>query len=403
MHIEFSKKLRNTPPYLFVEIERKYEEAVRNGIDIINMAIGDPDIPTPSFIIEKFNKFVWKPEFHRYPHYDGCFEFREEVSGYIKNRFNVDVSPEDEVVALLGAKEGIAHIFLAFVDEGDFALVPDPSYPVYNTAALFAGGIPYPMPLLPENGYLPCFEDIPGEVVRRSRIMFINYPNNPTGAVATGEFYRKAVEFCLENDIILCNDNAYCDFIYDNDKIHSVLNIDGARECAIEFYTCSKSYNMTGWRIGYAVGNARIISGLKAVKHNLDSGQFTAIQYACMEAFKNGDPFVSEMRKNYLNRINIAVKRLKAAGLNANKPQGTFYLWVPVPEGWDSIGFSDYLLEEARVLTAPGLGFGRYGEGFIRFSLTLPGERLEEAMDRIEDAMRYIPQRRGILQRSCRY
>ncbi len=387
MNLEFSRKLLNAPPYLFVEIEKKLEQAVKKGEDIIDLAVGDPDTPTPSFVVEKFSEIIWRPEFHRYPHYDGSDEFRQTVSAFMKNKYDIDVSYEHEIVALLGAKEGVAHIFLAFINEGDFALVPDPAYPVYKTATLFAGGVPYPMPLLPENGYLPDLSKIPEEVAQRAKIMFINYPNNPTGAVADRHFYKRAVEYCIENNIVLCNDNAYCDFIYGKDKMVSVFNIEGAKECAIEFYTCSKSYNMTGWRIGFAIGNDKVINGLKAVKHNLDSGQFTALQYACMEALKRGHDFTIHMKNIYKERISLALEKLGRAGLNVKAPEGTFYIWTPVPQGFDSMSFSNFLLEKAKVMVAPGVGFGRHGEGFFRISLTAAQKRLNEALERICKAL----------------
>ena len=279
-----SRRVTNAPPYLFVEIERKRDQAILQGRDIINLAIGDPDFPTPDFIIKRMEQVIKSPKNHQYPDYDGSPEFRRAAAEYIEKKYDVRVDPDTQIVALLGSKEGIAHTFLACVNEGDFTLVPDPAYPVYKIATLFAGGVPYPMPLFEKNNFLPDFGAIPTEVAERAKLMFINYPNNPTGTTADKNFYTKAVEFCKQYNIVLCNDNAYCEFMFSGEESTSILQVEGGTDIGIEFYTCSKSYNMTGWRIGFAVGNKETISGLKAVKHNLDSGQFTAIQEAGIEA-----------------------------------------------------------------------------------------------------------------------
>ena len=379
-----SRRVTNAPPYLFVEIERKRDQAILQGRDIINLAIGDPDFPTPDFIIKRMEQVIKSPKNHQYPDYDGSPEFRRAAAEYIEKKYDVRVDPDTQIVALLGSKEGIAHTFLACVNEGDFTLVPDPAYPVYKIATLFAGGVPYPMPLFEKNNFLPDFGAIPTEVAERAKLMFINYPNNPTGTTADKNFYTKAVEFCKQYNIVLCNDNAYCEFMFSGEESTSILQVEGGTDIGIEFYTCSKSYNMTGWRIGFAVGNKETISGLKAVKHNLDSGQFTAIQEAGIEALENGDWFAKEMRNIYSQRCEIWTESLKIMGLDFVKPKGAFYVWTKVPEGYDSMRFADMILEKADVLVAPGVGFGKHGEGYFRISLTINGNRLEEAMERMK-------------------
>lgn len=379
-----ARRILAAPPYLFVEIERKRDQAVLQGRDIINLAIGDPDMSTPDFVIDKMKSAIEKPKNHQYPDYDGSPEFRRIAAEFIQRKYGVTLDPDSQIVALLGSKEGIAHTFLACVNEGDFTLVPDPAYPVYKTATLFAGGVPYPMPLLPENRFLPDFKAIPVEVAERAKLMFINYPNNPTGATADKEFYAGAVEFCKKYNIVLCNDNAYCEFVFDGGESTSILQVEGGMDIGIEFYSCSKSYNMTGWRIGFAVGSKETIAGLKAVKHNLDSGQFTAIQEAGAEALENGDWFAQEMRNIYSQRSDICINELKEMKLEVEKPKGAFYIWAKVPKGYDSMRFADTLLDKADVLVAPGVGFGKYGEGYFRISLTISNHRLVEAMERIK-------------------
>jgi len=381
--MKHARRLDNAPPYLFVEIEDSIKKAQAQGVDVINLAIGDPDLPTPPFIINRMVEALKDQKYHCYPEYDGCIEFRTAAANYYKRRFGVELDPETEVLTLLGAKEGIAHIFFALVNEGDFTLVPDPQYPVYKNATGLTGGVPYPMPLLSENAFLPDFSRIPKELLKRTKILFLNYPNNPTGAVADLGFYQKAVEFALEYDIVVCNDNAYSEFTWDGFRAPSILEVKGAMRTSIEFHTLSKSYNMTGWRIGYAAGNAEIISKLKKMKHNIDSGVFTAIQAAGIEALDNGDEFISGMRAVYALRREIAAKMLHEAGFEFEMPRGTFYIWFKVPDGLTSKGFSDELLKKTGVVVAPGSGYGEYGEGFCRISLTVSDVRLREAFTRI--------------------
>lgn len=381
-----ARRLDNAPPYLFVEIERKIREAREKGVDVINLAIGDPDMPTPGFIVEKMVEAVRNPVYHQYPEYDGCEEYREAIAAYYKRRFGVVLDPETEILALLGSKEGIAHIFGALVNDGDFTLVPDPQYPVYKLATSITGGIAYPMPLLPENGFLPDFSVIPEEVLKRTKILFINYPNNPTGTVAGLDFYGRVAGLGRKYDILVCNDNAYSEFTYDGITAPSLLQAEGAMETCMEFHTLSKSYNMTGWRIGYAVGNRDAISKLKKMKHNIDSGAFTAVQIAAVEALEKGDSFTKEMVGVYDRRRRAAFGFLDDMGWDYVRTMGAFYVWVKLPPELKSLAFSDLLLERCGVVVAPGSGYGDYGEGYIRLSLTVPDERLDEAFVRIRAA-----------------
>ncbi|AEV67970.1 LL-diaminopimelate aminotransferase [Acetivibrio clariflavus] len=378
-----ARRLDNAPPYLFVEIEENIKKALARGVDVINLGIGDPDLPTPYFVVRKMAEAIKNPNYHIYPEYDGCLEFRCAVAEHYKKRFGVDLDPETEVVALLGSKEGIAHIFFALVNEGDFTLVPDPEYPVYELATALTGGVPYHMPLTKENGFFPDLSAIPKEVIKRAKILFVNYPNNPTGAVANLEQYQKLVDFGLEHDIVVCNDNAYSEFTFDGIKAPSILNAVNAKDIAVEFHSFSKSYNMTGWRLGFAVGNREAISKLKKMKNNIDSGVFTAIQIAGIEALRGCEKFVEGMRKIYARRREIAINELQKLGFEFEIPKGTFYFWIKVPEGFTSKSFTDMLLEKTGVVVAPGSGYGEYGEGYIRISLTISDERLKEAFERI--------------------
>lgn len=379
-----ARRLDNAPPYLFVEIERKIKEAQEKGIDVINLGIGDPDMPTPDFIVEKMVEAVRNPVYHQYPEYDGCIEYRQAVADYYKRRFGVSLDPETEVLALLGSKEGIAHIFSALVNDGDFTLVPDPQYPVYKLATSITGGIAYPMPLLPENRYLPDFSVIPEEVLKRAKILFVNYPNNPTGVVAGLDFYNEVAALGRKYDILICNDNAYSEFTYDGITAPSLLQAEDAMDTCVEFHTLSKSYNMTGWRIGYAVGSRDAIAKLKKMKHNIDSGAFTAVQIAAIEALEKGDAFTAGMVEVYNRRRLAAFAFLDGMGWDYVRTMGAFYIWAKIPAGYTSLEFSDHLLEKCGVVVAPGSGYGDYGEGYIRLSLTVPDARLAEAFERIK-------------------
>jgi LL-diaminopimelate aminotransferase len=380
---EKAERLKQLPPYLFKEIDRKKKEVMARGIDIIDLGVGDPDIPTPPHIIEALKKAADEPANHRYPSYSGMAAFKETVAEWYGRRFGVTLDPATEVITLIGSKEGIAHFPLAFINVGNIALVPSPAYPVYRIATLFAGGEPYTMPLLKENDFLPDLEAIPGDVADRARIMIINYPNNPTSATADPGFFSKVVAFAKKYRIIVCHDAAYTEMAFDGYKPPSFLEVEGAKEIGLEFHSLSKTYNMTGWRIGFAVGNQEAIDGLGGIKSNIDSGVFQAVQMAGMEALRGDQSCVHEMTRTYEARRDLMIKGLRDAGFAVNSPKATFYLWVQVPEGYSSASFAARLLEEAGLVVTPGNGFGEPGEGYFRIALTQTEERLSEAMDRI--------------------
>ncbi|MFZ5816712.1 MAG: LL-diaminopimelate aminotransferase [Bacillota bacterium] len=381
-----AQRIAAVPPYLFAEIDKKKREVIARGVDVISLGIGDPDLPTPPFVIEAMHKAIEKPAYHQYPDYDGSLAFRQAACSFYQKRFGQTFDPKSEALALIGSKEGLAHIIWAYIDAGDVALVPDPAYPVYKTHTLLAGGTPYMMPLKAENDFLPDLDAIPEDVARKAKLMFLNYPNNPTGAVATVEFYQKAVDFCRKYDILLVSDNAYSEMTYDGYKAPSIFDAEGAREVAVEFWSLSKPFNMTGWRIAFVVGNADAIGALGIIKTNTDSGQFTAVQEAAIAALTSpeADQFIAEMNEVYRVRRDIAVEGLRAIGLDAKPMKGSFYLWVPVPEGHTSASFATLLLEEAGVVVTPGGAYGQYGEGYIRVALCLKEERLKEAVERIK-------------------
>jgi len=383
LKIEKAERLKQLPPYLFKELDRQKAEVRAKGVDVIDLGVGDPDLPTPSHIVEALKRAAENPANHRYPSYSGMDDFNATVARWYKKRFGVSLDPASEVVTLIGSKEGIAHIPLAFIESGDIALVPSPCYPVYHIGARFAGGEPYFMDLRKENGFLPDLASIPSEVARRAKIMFINYPNNPTAAVATKEFFESVVAFAEKFNIIVCHDAAYSEMAYDGFKPMSFLEVDGAKAVGIEFHSLSKTYNMTGWRIGFAVGHAEVINGLGQVKSNIDSGAFQAVQVAGIAALEGDQACVGEMQQVYQKRRDILVDGLTSIGLSVEKPRATFYLWIEVPEGFTSAQFSSRLLTEAGIVTTPGNGFGEAGEGYIRMALTVGSERMREAVERM--------------------
>src|SRR4030066_532865 len=384
--MKIAQRIETIPPYLFAEIDKKKEEAMKKGVDIINLGIGDPDQPTPNNIIEKLRESVKDPKTHDYPPYAGTAEFRQAVASWYKNRFRVDLDPDKEVMALIGSKEGIAHIFLAFIDPGDFSLIPDPGYPVYKTGTLFANGFPYIMPLLEENDYLPVLEEIDEEIAQRAKLMFINYPNNPTAAVANKDFFEKVVKFAKKNDILVCHDFAYSEMTFDNYKTNSFLEVDGAKEVGIEFHSLSKTYNMTGWRLGFAVGNKDAISALSIIKTNIDSGVFKAIQQAGIEALTGPQDNIEKMNNIYSGRRNVVINGLNKLGWNLKPTKATFYIWIPTLNKMSSMEFSNLLLEKTGIIVTPGIDYGEYGEGYVRIALTVEEKRLEEAIGRMEKA-----------------
>jgi len=384
--MKIAQRIETTPPYLFAEIDKKKEEAIKRGVDIINLGIGDPDQPTPNNIIEKLRESVKDPKTHDYPPYAGTAEFRQAVTLWYKNRFGVDLDPDNEVMALIGSKEGIAHIFLAFIDPGDFSLIPEPSYPVYKTGTLFANGFPYIMPLLEENDFLPDLEEIDEEIAQRTKLMFINYPNNPTAAVADKTFFERVVKFAKKYDILVCHDFAYSEMTFDNYKTNSFLEVDGAKDVGIEFHSLSKTYNMTGWRLGFVVGNKKAISALSIIKTNIDSGVFKAIQQAGIEALTGPQDNIEKMNKIYTGRRNVVINGLNELGWNLKPTKATFYIWIPTLNKMNSMEFSNLLLEKTGIIVTPGIGYGEYGEGYVRIALTVDEKRLEEAMGRMEKA-----------------
>jgi LL-diaminopimelate aminotransferase len=384
MEIIQAQRLKQLPPYLFAQIDRMKQEVKAKGVDIIDLGIGDPDRPTPPHIIECLQKAAADAENHRYPSYEGMLSFRQAVAAWYLKRFGITLNPQDEVVSLIGSKEGIAHIPLAFVNPGERVLVPSPGYPVYKTSTIFAGGIPEIMPLRRENGFLPDFSAISERVFKETRLMFLNYPNNPTAAVAEKSFFAEAVALAKKYNIIICHNAAYSEVAFDGYRPQSFLEVDGAREVAVEFHSLSKTYNMTGWRIGFAVGNKNIVGGLGKIKTNIDSGIFQAVQWAGVEALTGDQRIADAMKGVYQERRDVLVSGLKSAGLDFDVPKATFYLWVCVPKGYTSSACTIHLLEKVGIVTTPGSGFGEEGEGYIRFALTVEKERLQEAVERIK-------------------
>jgi LL-diaminopimelate aminotransferase len=381
---EVANRLKRLPPYLFAEIDKKKRELIKQGKDIIDLGVGDPDQPTPKHIIEALARAAQDPRNHQYALDAGMPEFKNAIAKWYDRRFGVKLDPEKEILPLIGSKEGIGHIPLAFVNNHDVVLVPDPAYPAYQSGSIFAGGEVYYMPLLERNNFLPDFDAIDPQVAHRAKLMFLNYPNNPTGATCGKDLFQKAVEFAGQYNIIVCHDAAYSELTFDNYKPHSFLEVEGAKEVGIEFHSLSKIYNMTGWRIGFAVGNKDIIAGLARVKSNLDSGIFQAIQVAGIAALTGPQTFRKELMKMYQERRDILISGLDALGWHVRKPKATFYVWINVPPGFTSAELARLLLEKANIISTPGNGFGMCGEGYIRMTLTKGKERLEEAVHRIK-------------------
>lgn len=379
-----ASRVETIPPYLFSRIDKKKTEARNRGVDLIDFGIGDPDIPTPGNIVERMKEAVADQKNHRYPSYEGMLEFRTAVSDWYLRRFGVELDPATQVVTLIGSKEGIAHIPWAYIESGDMALVPSPGYPVYRIMTLLAGGIPYIMPLLEENQYLPRFDLIPEEVLRKAKLMFINYPNNPTGAHADNEVYAKALYAAAKYDILVCHDAAYSEIAYDEYNPRSILEFDKEKKYSVEFHSLSKTYCMTGWRIGFAVGNTDAIQNLGKLKTNIDSGVFQAIQYAGIEALTGDQSSVAEMKQTLQRRRDLVVDGLLSAGISTERPRATFYIWAKVPKGYNSADFCEKLIEEAGIVVTPGSGFGDEGEGYFRVSITIGEDRIREAIKRFK-------------------
>jgi len=379
----YADRINSLPPYLFAAIDEAKTEMTAKGVDVIDLGVGDPDQPTPAHIVESMCEAVRNPKTHRYPSYTGMLAFREAAANWCKETRGLDIDPVSETLTLIGSKEGVAHIPLAFINPGDVVLVPDPAYPVYSIGTQFAGGVPHVMPLLEENDFLPDLDAIPKDVLAKTKLMFLNYPNNPTSAIADVGFFEEVVDFARENEIIIVHDNAYSEMVFDNYMAPSFLSVDGAMDVGIELYSLSKTYNMTGWRIAFTVGNSEVINGIGKVKSNIDSGAFDAVQLAGITALSSSQQCVSDMNRIYTQRRDALLKGLGGIGIGVKPPKATFYVWAPVPDGYDSIGFSKLLLENAGIVATPGVGFGEYGEGYIRFALTQSVERINEAVERM--------------------
>jgi LL-diaminopimelate aminotransferase len=381
--MRLSSRLNRLTPYLFVEINRVIAEKRAQGERIISLAIGDPDMPTPEHIITCLCQEAHNPENHRYPETAGLPELRIAIAKWYKKRFDVDLDPENEVLPLIGSKEGIGHIAFCLLDSGDIALIPDPAYPVYRVGTMLAGGEPYFMPLREENNFLPALNEIPAETARKAKVIWLNYPNNPTGAVAGMDFFERVVGFARRYDIAVCHDAPYTEIAFDGYKPVSFLEVEGAKDVGIEFHSFSKTYNMTGWRIGMAVGNARLIRALRDVKSNLDSGIPQAIQKAAIAALEGPQECAARNRAVYEKRRNLLAQALKSIGLDFEMPQASLYFWVKVPDGYTSTEFTKVLLEQIGVVVTPGTGYGPSGEGYIRMSLTVPDDEIKEAVERL--------------------
>lgn len=379
----FAERLERVPPYLFVEIDRLKREAIAKGADIIDFGVGDPDQPTPWEIIEELYRAAQDPKTHRYALDGGLPQFKQAIAAWYRRRFHVTLDPETEILPLIGSKEGIAHLPLAFINPGDAALVPDPCYPPTRNGTILAGGEPIVMPLREANGFVPDLRAISSAEVGRAKVMFLNYPNNPTAATVSAAWLREAVAFAREHRLILCYDNAYSELTFDGYQAPSVLQVEGAKEVAVEFHSLSKNCNMTGWRVGWAAGHAQAIAGLLQVKSNVDSGVFTAIQWAGVKALEILDHHLPKMRQVYQERRDLLVAGLRRRGWEVATPKATFYLWVKTPRGQSSAEAAKGLLERSQMVVTPGHGFGPSGEGYLRFALTVPKERIQQALERL--------------------
>lgn len=378
-----AKRLKQLPPYLFAEIDKLKSELVAKGADVIDLGVGDPDLPTPSHIVEALRRSAQDPANHRYPSYSGMGDFKVSVSRWYKKRFDVELDPDAEVVSLIGSKEGIAHIPLAFVDPGEPVILPDPGYPVYQAGTVFAGGVPHFVPLRVDTGFLPDLSEIPEDVAQKAKLLFLNYPNNPTAAIAEVDFFEEVVAWAKQYEVMVCHDAAYTEIAYDGYRAPSIFQVEGAKDVAIEFHSLSKTYNMTGWRVGFAVGNREIVAGLGRIKTNVDSGIFQAVQWAAMAALDGSQDCVEENKRIYEQRRDVLVEGLRRAGLEVRPPKATFYVWVKVPQGYTSKDFAGHLLKGAAIVATPGVGFGPHGEGYVRMTLCAPVERIQEAVERM--------------------
>jgi len=381
--MKMARRIENLPPYLFVEITQKIAEKKAKGEEVISFAIGDPDIPTPHHIIDRLCQAAQDPANHRYPETEGLPGLRRAIAEWYKKRFNVSLDAAKEVLPLMGSKEGLAHVAWCIIDPGDIALVPDPAYPVYGISTILAGGTPHYIPLVAENDFLPDLDNIPAQVVEKAKMLWINYPNNPTGAVADIDFFNHVVKFAQQHNLAICHDGPYSEVAFDGYQPVSFMQAEGAKGVGVEFHSLSKSYNMTGWRIGMAVGNAELIDALKRVKSNVDSGISQAIQYAAIEALAGPQDCIQEHNTIYQKRRDLVVDMLNNIGLEAKTPKASLYVWAKVPKGYNSIEFANTLLEDVGVVVTPGVGYGKNGEGYVRLSLTIPDAGLVKGLSRL--------------------
>lgn len=389
--MQTANRLKRIPPYLFIQLRNKINQAVADGIDVISLAIGDPVEPTPQAVIDELNRAAVDPANHRYPTDEekGMFAFRQAVADWYAKRYTVELEPEGEVLGLIGSKEGCHHFILAVVNPGETVLMTDPGYPAYRASIFMAGGEPYNVPIMADNGFLPKLADIPSDVAQRATAMFLNYPNNPTGATATPEFFAEVVKFAKIYDIAVCHDNPYSEVVFDGERPLSFLSVPGAKEVGVELNSLSKPFNMTGWRIGMAMGNADLITGMAKVKGNTDSGIFNAIQYAGITALTQCQKNIDDMLPIYARRRQKILNTFGELGwADYVSPKGTFYLWMPTPGGMSSNDFATLIFEKAAVVITPGAAYGEYGEGYFRLVLTVPDQRLDEALSRIKQALR---------------
>lgn len=385
--MRFATRLELVPPYLFAELERKIEEKRREGVDVISLGIGDPDLPTPDPVIRALQEAAASPGTHQYPTNRGLRQFREAVAGFYAERFGVELDAATEVVPVLGGKEGVAHIAFACLDPGDVALAPEPGYPPYTSGPLFAGADLHYLPLREENGFLPDLDAVPSDVAGSANLLFLNYPNNPTGAVVAPGFFERTVDYARANDLIVVHDNAYSEVAFDGYDPPSFLAAEGAKDVGVEIFSLSKGWNMTGWRVGWVAGNAEVVEQYRRLKTNLDSGMFEALQLAGVAALTEARSFPAEMSEVYRRRRDLMIEALGRIGLRARPPQATPYVWVRVPAGYTSESFTELVLAEAGVVVSPGPSFGPSGEGYVRISLTVADERLEEAASRIATSL----------------
>ncbi|MBX9688858.1 MAG: LL-diaminopimelate aminotransferase [Candidatus Obscuribacterales bacterium] len=382
--MEISNRLKAIPPYVFAELDKKRAVVAARGVDVINLGIGDPDQATPAHVVKAMKDALDNPLNHRYPPFGGTKEYKEAAAAWCNRRFGIEINPENEITSLIGSKEGIHNIIAAFVDPGDISLIPDPAYPVYKTSTILAGGTPHTMPLLAKNGFRADLSTIPEDVARKAKIMFLNYPNNPTAGVCDLAYLEEAVAFARKYDILFVHDLAYSEMVYDGYVAHSVFEVKGAKDVAIELHSLSKAHNMTGWRIGFAIGNAYAIKGLAQLKSNIDTDVFRAVQAAAIAAFNGPTDDIERCNALYKERRDVAVAGFRKLGWTVDPIKATFYMWLPVPSGMSSAEFSTLMLEEAGIVVPPGTAYGACGEGYFRLSLCTSKERLQEAFERME-------------------